>query len=511
MPRLQRHWPALLLLLSIGAVYGRVVGFPFVNWDDPIHVYRNPSVVRPDSLPFAERWFPRHLGYPMPLVMLSYRMDRAIYGPSAEAHRPEQGRGYHASNLLFMLLLAVVAYRLCLSLVPIPWAAAAGAAVFALHPLSVETVAWITGRKEILAALFSVAGAALWLEHLRKPEGIRWLGFVGCALLGLASKPTAVWLVPFSVWATWAHRPSAETVDLSQRWRTPLALALVAAAGGLILAVSLKWQWAKGAIAVPQGAGSTLRRALWAFGFHVHLIGWPAHLRAKYLYEPARADVFDAVGLLALLGLAVLLVHPRFRRSVAAYGAAMFLAAYLPSSSLVPLKRYLSDTYLFIPLVGVAVMMAGALAWLHGATLRLSAPWLRLLARASSVVPLAVLATLALVQTGFWRDSEAIWRRAMRFHPDNAIVCRMLGEGMIENGQPARAVQVYRGCISRFGLGPYANNLAIAYFLMGDFPRARDLFQGIAQRRPGDPRAHKYLRLIADAEQRAPRNEGPRR
>lgn len=490
----RRQLPLLLLLVSTALLYGRTAQFPFVNWDDPAHVYRNRAVVAPQEVRAGERWLPRHLGYPMPVVIASYRLDRALYGPTGPSTaRIEQGRGYHVTNLLLALILVALVYALLLQVLRDPatspargrWIAAVGAGLLALHPMSVEPIVWVSGRKELLAAIGCVGAAILWLRLIDDSTGAsvgRAAAFAGVGLLALASKPTAVMLVPFCAWSlTRGPRPRLPRTRILASG----ALVLLGLASAALVATSLEWQRSAGALA-PLAGPATARRALWALGYHLQLLLWPVDLRAKYLVEAGAFGARELLAVAALTGFVLAVLLPRVRRGPVALGVAFAVAAYLPQSNLVPLQRQLADSYLFLPLVGIAIAAASGLKTLW-------ARWPTSSLLALLLVPLAILAWR---QVGFWRSSEALWERVLRYHPENPIVCRMLGEGQIEAGQPARAIATYEGCVRRFGLAPFANNLGIAHYLVGDADRARKIFAWILARRPGDPRALKYLRRL---------------
>jgi protein O-mannosyl-transferase len=491
----RRHAPLFLALAATLAVYGQTVTFPFVNWDDPTHVYRNRAVVDPQTLSAVDRWLPRHLGYPMPVTILSYRVDRALYGPtSLKTPDLAQGRGYHATNVALLMATVALVYALCLGLVGAPWAAAGGAALFGLHPAAVETVAWVAGRKELLAALFATAALLAWSRFLRR-GGAGWLVFVGLGAAAIASKPSALFLVPAAAWL-WLREASRGAARSASPRRWPCALGgivLLATGGIVVFHVSLEWQRAVGATAAAP-LGEVLRRALFALGFHLRILLAPIDLRAKYLVDPpAGVALEDALAALFLLGVVLLVARRRWRDSAAAAGGVLALLAYLPSSSLVPLTRYLSDTYLFAPLIGVAVIAASALA-----AVPRGSRW-RAVATTAAVGVLLTLGVASFSQARVWSSSERLWQRTMRYHPDNPIVCRMLGEGQIESGRPASAIATYTNCVKRFGVAPFANNLGVAHFLLGEHDRAAIYFRWILARRPEDPRALKYLRLIERA------------
>ena len=178
-----RAWAVLLALVPL-AVFAPTLAFGFVTWDDPLYVLDNPSVASPRLLSL-ELWFTPRVGYPVPLPMLSYVLNHALHGTAPF--------GYHLVNVLLHALNVLLAARVLERAgLPRAWARV-GALVFAVHPLVVEPVAWVTGRKDLLATAFALGALDFWLRApVRRRDDLVGLGLFAAAAL---SKPS-VWALP---------------------------------------------------------------------------------------------------------------------------------------------------------------------------------------------------------------------------------------------------------------------------------------------------------------------------
>ena len=444
------------------------VDFHLLNWDDKHHVWDNDALVD-DSAPLEDRWLGRNIGYALPLTLLSWRIDRARFGPQAgERVEPAMGQGYHTTQVMLIVAFGLALLALGLATVGGTMSALSVAGLVVLHPVAAEPLAWITGRKDLLAALFVVlATLSLWRGLRGGWPSWRWLlAAFGCASLAVASKPSAVGLAPFFVWALWLGRTVALDKPAVRRVVAGgmAGLALVCAAS---VAVGMAWHAELGGVEeVEQGPLGVLRRAWWALGFHVRMLGAPGWLRAKYVVAPPEgfAPLEDLLALAALVATSALALHPRTRRRPAGWGAALAITLWLPVSNLVPLRRFVADSYLLAPGVGLALIVVDGL----GAALRH-----RGLRGALSVAVLALLFVRQAPQRDTWRDSTALWTHVIAHEPRSPEVCRMAGHAVAFDGDPARAVQVYEGCAERFGPALFANNLAITSLMAGDVASAR--------------------------------------
>ena len=480
----------LLALLAVALVYGQMVAFHFVNWDDPTHVYRNPALLSPETAPWQDLWFARNLGYAMPVTLLSWRLDTALHGPlSPETFTPDLGIGFHVTQFLLVLGLALAAYRLFLTLLTRPWRAAVGVLLAMLHPLVVEPLVWTTGRKDLLCALFVCLALDRLLAAIRADRTVDWLGFVLLAALAMGSKPVGVVCAPLAAWLVLVW-PGAYGATARRRRHAWLAVAVTGVLAAALVLVDMQWHRALGGLKEDGTVTNTLRNVVWALGYHVQLWLWPVGLRPKYLVvPPGTVTLTDVVAGVCLLAAPVLLLHPRTRTRPVGLAAALALFAYLPASGLVGLKRFIADTYMLLPTFALAL----ALASLLPTTLTR-----RTLPRLAVVTLLLAWTPLTWAQVGVWHDSVTLWTYTRTLEPRSPEVCRMLGHGHGEERAWPDAVRTYQRCMAEFGEAPFANNLAVSAVQAGDKPLARQWFRWILARDPGNARAQRYLGVLGE-------------
>ena len=177
-----------LLVLAVGLVFGQTVTHEFVNWDDPEYVYENPHVRRGLSVEGVVWAFThRYAANWHPLTWMSHMLDCQVYGLWAGGH--------HLTNVLIHAATCVGLFLLLMRMTGRLWPSALVAALFAIHPLRVESVAWVAERKDLLAGLFFVLTLWAYVEYARRPFSIlRYLLVVACFALGLMAKPMLVTL-----------------------------------------------------------------------------------------------------------------------------------------------------------------------------------------------------------------------------------------------------------------------------------------------------------------------------
>ncbi|TNE45075.1 MAG: hypothetical protein EP343_27785 [Deltaproteobacteria bacterium] len=507
--------PLFLLLVGVVLVYGQVITFSFVNWDDTSYVYRNPELLYPERFTWWQRWFPKRFGYPIPLTMLSYRIDQWFYQvPLPNQNNVLKGQGFHLTNLLIWMVLLGVLYRFCLHLVRSRWAALGGTALFAFHPTSVETVAWVTGRKELLVALFGLAATYSMVLLFQQATWKRWSWLMLWSMLAFLAKPNAVFLVPlFLWWVLFRPKPHAKEVDPEQSSQPPSRVMLllyggfVVASSLVLVVISSRWQAKLGALEGQRSLVEILDRAVWALGYHLKLLLFPVQLRIKYIVGPDGFDLYHLFGLVAITWSLVVLLHPRTRRSLWSLATVLAISAYLPSSNLLPLRRYISDTYLFVPMLGGALWAALVLRFLAQQWKTALAYRAITLASGGLLLTLAVLSTL---QVQVWRDPVSLWQHSYRYHPNSPKLCRMLGMSYNEVANNREAVKTYLHCSKKFGPRLYRHNLGLTYGMLKMWDKAAEQYKAILEQNPNNRRAHYFLQMIKMEKKRASQRGRPR-
>jgi protein O-mannosyl-transferase len=445
-PRLDRRLAplALAIALAVAAVYGQTVHHQFITFDDDSYILNNPEVTGGLSWGGLLWAFGFHAGNWHPLTWLSHMVDSQIFGLWAGGHHLVSV-GIHAANAV--LLLAVL-----LALTGAFWRSAAVAALFALHPLRVESVVWAAERKDVLSALFWLLTMAAYLHHVRRPGTRRYLLAVGLFAVGLTAKPMLVTLPFVLLLLDWwplgralrhgdRNSPRAVFADprtvralLIEKW--PFFL--------LSLLSSLVTLRAQTLNVIPFVAPDFATRLANAAASYVRYLGafaWPDGLAFLYPYPRAGIPGVAAAALAAgiLLLSAATVVFGR-RRPYLPFGWLWYLGTLVPVIGLMQVGgQARSDRYTYLTMVGIAV----ALIWLAGdlCSRRRGA---RLALSAAGVVLLAALAVTSAAYAKVWRDSITLYEYTVRVTKDNFIVLNNLGSMLMSSGRSDRAIAVLR-------------------------------------------------------------------
>jgi hypothetical protein len=434
----------LLLALACVAVFGEIGRHGFVRWDDEINVYRNPYLnpVTPSNL--VHFWTGTGMGKAAdtvyrPLVYSVY----ALIAPGAAATpylTDGQGAGldarpFHAVSLLVHVLNTLLVFGLLRRLVKNDWAASAGAALFALHPLQVEAVAWVSGLTDLLGALFSLLALSAFVRF-REAGQRRWYALATLWFaLALLSKPSAAVLPLLAlILDCWVlGRPWRESVRALIGW-LPLALASVAVAHHaepvLMSGVATPW-WTR-----PLVAGDALLLSV------RHLV-WPVGLGIDYGRSPgvALADRAWLSSLIVLVG-GVCVWQSRRRYPWLLAGASLFAATLLPTLGLIPFRfqtfSTVADRYTYLALLGPSLALAWGLAHLPH---RLPA---RLAAGSVCAAVLILMGAGSAAQVTYWRSSVALFDRALVVNPRSWMAHLNLGGILADSGRREEAVAQYK-------------------------------------------------------------------
>lgn len=473
----------MLAALVCAVIYLPTLKYRFV-WDDWLLITDNPRLTTGNPLTFfGQDFIPGASGsqvisvqYYRPLTVLSFWLDRQAWGLNPF--------GFHLTNVILnALVLLLLAYLLSL-LSGRFWPVLLGLAVFGLHPTHVESVAFVSGRTDLLATAF-ILGCVLCL--VRYGRGGRWFWLAGAGVLfaaSLLSKETAI-LLPFvgAALLFW--------LVPNRRGQAVVATALLAAtaAGYIVLrAVVL------GKFAQPFGDVGLGQRALLflnAFGRYAGLALFPFRHRLVY---PSRAE-FTAFGWPTLVGgLALILLiwlALRFRSRAFGFGAGWFLAFVVPVSNLFPIGgTFLAERLLYLPLAGIALMITA------GDTLK---PGFRRTGFLIMVAAFAVFgAADSIRRMPVWRDPAVLFRTMVRESPDSPDAHMNLGRLLLtQENDTAQAEVAFRRTLE---LQPYN---AGAHVNLGEILRARgDLagaeleFRDALALDPGCVEAHENLGIV---------------
>jgi tetratricopeptide (TPR) repeat protein len=482
--------PSALLCL-IAALHARTLGFGFLAWDDPLHVTANPLVISPTSVPWFEHWTTPALGYPVPVTVLSYALQAGSGLQPAWA--------FHLVNIALHLavcgLVFLLARRMGLSLM----AAALACLLVGLHPVVAEPVSWVSGRKDLLAALFGLL--ALWFAWPEAPErtaaarGLRIAAAIGCFTLGLLSKPSIAGLcVLLPLAQLWFARDRARPAARGNAAALAIGCTLVLLP---VVYVALTGQRAVGALIDSERGGASYARAFWyALGHHLDLLFLWRETSVKYVPAPWPPGFTPSVDLAPLLAAALAgasAIFPREPRRVALFAVAWAVAGYLPSSNLVPIARYLADSYLYFPLIGCAF-------WLGAAADGVASVWpadrRRLLWLAPALLTLT-LAPLLWTSSARYQNDETLWAQALSLYPNSAHICRQWANGVNLVRGPAPALVATDHCIERFGPSLFVKNRGILLAQTGRSVEAQRWLRRAQLANPEDRSLQRYLDALS--------------
>jgi tetratricopeptide (TPR) repeat protein len=475
-PPPRRAWALWGLIAAlVFAAYVPAMRSGFV-WDDDFYVTNNPLLTEPDGL--SRIWFSTASpSQYFPLTYTTFRWERRLWGL-----RPA---GYHAVNVALHAANAGLAGA-CLSALAVPGAWFA-AAVFALHPVHVESVAWITERKNVLSGFFYLLALLLWIRFLAAPPGrgrALFAAALAAHLLALFSKTTACTLPAALVLAAWRREGTVSRA----RWVQVVPFVLLGLAMG---SVTVWWEHHV-LSAVQEGEAVVLpwasrwvvaARALW---FHLGKLAWPSGLCFSYprwaVDSPGPASYMWVASWAA-----VALVLWRFRvRAGATIAALLFFAANLsPLLGFVPLYTFrytfVADHYQYLASLGPIALFAAAAVTFA----RRSGEAARRFARPAGGALLVLLAGLVWRQSLAYKDLETLWRDTLAKNPSSWLAANNLGVILSERGDYGPAVGLFEEALrlNPRHLEAY-NNLGVALARQSRFDEAIESYEAALRVEP---------------------------
>lgn len=437
----------IILALATFAVYGEVGSHPFIHFDDGAYVFDNQAVQGGLTLKGVHWAFTTlYAGYWMPLTWLSHMLDCQLFGLSAG--------GPHFTNLLFHIANTLLLFLWLLRATRAPGPAFLVAALFAWHPLHVESVAWVAERKDVLSTFFWLLTMWAYLWYTERPAGGRYFLIILCFALGLMAKPMLVTLplalLLLDYWPLhrWAPDPELTSREnwASSRWHrlSSLCRPLIWEKVPLLIlslicgVVTVYAQKESGALARLGEIPLTERvaTALVAYVWYPLKMLWPSRLAVLYPHPLDAIPLWQALGaglILALISL--LLVRLRRRYPYLLMGWLWYLGTLLPVIGLVQVgDQAWADRFTYVPLLGLFIICA----W-GGRDLTASRPGARVLRPLGAGLILAALLVVTFFQVRLWRDSLTLFEHTLRVTGDNYLIQHNLGVALAAQGQREQA------------------------------------------------------------------------
>ncbi len=499
----RRYSIALLLAAAILAIYGQVVSFDFVNFDDHPYVTENVHV-RAGLTWAGTRWAFTATAQSNwhPLTWLSLMLDAQMGGLNPHL--------FHLTNLLLHLANTLVLFHLLRRLTGFHWRSAAVAALFAVHPLHVESVAWVAERKDVLSTLFWLLTMWAYLRYTERQSLRAYLGVVVLFGLGLMAKPMLVTLplilllIDFWPLGRLTLSPGMGGVLRNLLWEKVPLFAL-AGVSSIITVIAQE----KGGAIVSLENHALPARVANALVSYVRYIGkmlWPQGLAVLYPHPrntvPLALALVSAVVLLILSWLAL---RAAPRRPYLAFGWLWYVITLVPVIGLVQVgNQAMADRYTYVPLIGLFVAIVWWItdvssSWTGDVTAAQASPGQRRARLAFGIVFSALVALLmgvAYVQAGYWKNSVTLYQRALAVTKDNAVVENNIGEVLSEQGRTDEAIVHFRAAMRiNPGYATHQVNLAATLIKGGQYEEGIALCRDLIARWPALPRPHHDLGL----------------
>jgi tetratricopeptide (TPR) repeat protein len=431
------------LIAITWAVFGQTVGNGFVNFDDPMYVSENDNVragLNWGGVAWAFTHIHSHNWHP--LTTMSHMLDCQLFGLKPGAH--------HFVNVLLHSATAVLLFLLLEQLMGSPsrtgtiWSSAFVAAVFAIHPLRVESVAWISERKDVLSGLFFVLTLVAYFYYTRKPSLGRYVTMSILFACGLMSKPILVTvpiiLLLLDYWPLERFSGASATRLLAEK--IPLGILSIASAiatlvvqnegVGLVRLEVLPLAW-------------RITNALAAYLVYIWQMIWPANLALAY-HHPGKLPVWQVAGTATLLiAITLAFFALRKRSSYLIVGWGWYLIMLLPVIGLVQVGGQAhADRYTYLPQIGLYIAATWGVVDLCKFR-RYPAPVLGV----AGAIIISALAVRAADQVWYWHDSERLWRHALAVTSENDVAHLALGQLLLEQKRLDDAITELQTVVAR--------------------------------------------------------------
>jgi Flp pilus assembly protein TadD len=426
-----------LLVAATWAIYGQVRGFKLVDFDDLTYVADNPHVT--GGLTAGNiAWAFTHAyeGYWSPLTWLSYMTDTSLFGGRPGA--------YHLTNVALHAASACLLFLVLFRMTRHLWRSAIVAGLFAMHPLHVESVAWVAERKDVLSGFFWFVTLWTYVRYVERPAWGRYALVVVAFACGLMAKPIVVTLplvlLLVDVWPLerLTRRARKGPVPLRALVLEKVPLAALSIAVGL---VTIATQRQAGALAAVDQIPIATRvaNAFVSTGVYLVKMAWPSGLAAIYPYPRAAPWGQAALAAIVVAVISLVVLRARRRAPYLAVGWLWYLITLLPVLGLIQAgPQAMADRYTYLSMVGIAIMaawgVADVVARRPSITRALGVP---------ICLALALCGALAWRQVQYWRDGETLFRRALSVTSGNYVAYTGLGTVLRSEGRLNEAIVAY--------------------------------------------------------------------
>jgi protein O-mannosyl-transferase len=432
-----------LIAISV-AVFGQTVRYDFVNFDDDLYVYNAPAIKAGlTAKGLALAFTSQHARNWHPLTTISHMLDCQLHGLKAGGH--------HATNIVLHTIAVLLLFRVLLQMTDAVWKSAVVAALFAVHPLHVESVAWVSERKDVLSAVFFLLMLAAYVRYTRAPSITRYLVIALLFAAGLMSKPmlvsAPVVLLLLDYWPLCRFEQPSSTKDRGKSAKSgcqsrvtrdlfleKLPLLVLSAVCCVITFILQKR--AVGAIP-PLPFLWRAQNAFVTYVIYIWKTLWPTRLAVFYPHPNDTLAIWVivlAIGLLFAMTTAAIIL--RRERPYLFTGWFWYLGMLLPVIGLIQVgEQGHADRYTYLPHIGLFLLAVWFVADVTAVSQRRSR-----IAVSIALTAIVVLARAAFIQTSYWRNSETLWTHALAVTSDNDFAHNNLGYLCVDRGELDKAI-----------------------------------------------------------------------
>ena len=436
---------SLLLIFVTASVYWQVQKFDFINYDDNDYIYNNPHVqdgITANTIAWA--FTTAHASNWHPLTWMSHMLDCQMFGlwPG----------GHHLTSLFIHIANALLLFSLFRKMTGDLWQSAFVGALFALHPLHIQSVAWISERKDVLSGFFWMLTLLAYVRYVRRPGWIAYVGVLIFFILGLLSKPMVVTLPFVMLLLDYWPLNRIQLTGLENnlrlkaffvllREKIPLFL-LAAASAGITFYVQQKG----GAVQLFDVVPLVNRIYNIPISYIIYIIKtvFPYKLAAFYPYPNGFPWWEVIAAILTLLAGTVLAIRLTFRYPYIIVGWLFFIGTLVPVIGFVQVGvQSMADRYMYLPMIGLLIIVAWGIPdfisnW------QSKRFWLG----ATAILAVIILSAATWKQTGYWKDSVSLFSHAIEVTENNFVAHANLGTALRKDGKNDQAIVHFRNSLA---------------------------------------------------------------
>jgi protein O-mannosyl-transferase len=471
-------------------VFGQTLWHDFINYDDPRYVYENTRITSGLSIK-GIAWAFTHI-HSMnwhPLTTITHMLDCQLYGLKAGGH--------HFTNVFLHIVAAMLLLLALLQMTGAFWRSAFVAAVFAIHPLRVESVAWIAERKDVLSGVCFMLTLLAYVHYTRARSLGRYVVVALVFALGLMSKPMLVTL-PFVLLVLdyWPLRRIGSGKSNARLQLSTLVLEKIPLVALSVVSSVITFLAQKGAVGWTEELPiwERINNAVVSYILYIWQMLWPVRLAVFYPHPENRLPLWQIIfSLVLLICISAVAIALRKQRPYLITGWLWYLGMLVPVIGLVQVGwQGRADRYTYLPHIGLYIAVTWAVAdlttsWRHQ----------RIILSSAGMLTIGVLTFCAWVQTSYWRDSETLFRHALAVTTNNDVAENNLGIVFLRQGKLDEAISMLQTAVTlRPDNSPAHENLAKALLQKGQVADALIHYQKLLELQPDNIEVHNIVGTV---------------